>query len=323
VSISVGNTFIADKTLLSLILGGWLLFYCYQKDVSGIKSAAFWGVLGIIFFLVLVVVNLLYTSWTETMLMDKYLNFTSPDIWNYDLYSCIACIILSFSFHSYTFSIYECLESPSAKKMLISSSIGIFISTLIYLLVGSIGYILYGDLLLDSILDTMKYSTLTIFTSISFVVNVVMSFPLTFSALKHYFCFLLQIILTMIRDNFNCCLKKNVHSAAGSQLLDKHDQTANPHGPSPNETQQRKLSDGGVSAMHPDETNIKLDNVHADNSSESFDEEDEEHEDHHHMHHYVEIPEWIENIIVLLIFCGIFYVALKYQEMKKVQYTFN
>jgi hypothetical protein len=294
------NAFIADKTLLSLILGGWLLFYCYQRDISGIKAAAYWGVLGIISFLVLIIVDLLYRSWTEDMLMDKTLNFISLNIFDEDFPSCFACLILSFSFHSYTFSIYECLESPSPKKMLISSSIGIFISTLIYLLVGSIGYILYGKLLTDSILDTMGTSTLSIMTSICFVINVIMSFPLSFSALKHYFCFLLQIILTLLRDCSKCC-KKDLSATTNTNLIDKHD----PH----------SVTQTVSKPIHSKESNTREDEY-----TSEVDEETDVHqeESHHKLLNYVQIPEWVEFILIFLLFISIFYVANKYQKMKIV-----
>ena len=34
------------------------------------------------------------------------------------------------------------------------------------------------------------------------MVNVIMTFPITFNALKHYYCFLLEVVLTAIRNLF-------------------------------------------------------------------------------------------------------------------------
>jgi amino acid permease len=278
--------------------------YCYKQDVSGIKAAAFWGVLGIISFLIVILVDLLYSSWMETIYMDKSLNFRNITL-NDDFISCIACIILSFSFHTYTFSIYECLHKPSRKKMLISSSIGIFISTLIYLLVGCIGYILYGSNIKDSILDTMNSSTLIIIESICFVINVVMSFPLTFTSLRHYFIFLLQIIITAIRDSY-CKRKINTtklldgHNTNNPTLVDETN-SANPF---------KKAKELKVEYIHEDNSCAREDNSRA---------EDEEEDDHgHNMSGYIEIPPVIEYIIIFLVFGLIFYVAINYQEMKKV-----
>lgn len=282
--------------------------YCYKQDLSGIKAAAFWGVFGIISFLVFELVDLLYSSWMETMNMDQDLNFKNIVI-NNDFISCIACIILSYSFHTYTFSIYECLHKPSPKKMLISSSIGIFISTLIYLLVGCIGYILYGSNIKDSILDTVSSSTLLIIESICFVINVVMSFPLTFTSLRHYFIFLIQIIITGIRDM--CCKEKKPDA---EHLLDKNLNT-------PNDTQIKANQD----LTHPFESkeeSVMKDNETCGNDMDQYviDRESEiENEDHgHHLGDYVEIPALIEYIIIFLVFALIFWVANNYQEMKMV-----
>ena len=108
VTIGTGEIFLANKTLLSIIISLWLVVYCYQKDVSGIKAAAYWGVLGIISFLFLDITNMLIWSWYDYIPEDKNMNFISIDIYQYDVYNSIATIILSFSFHTYTFSIYDC-----------------------------------------------------------------------------------------------------------------------------------------------------------------------------------------------------------------------
>src|SRR5687767_14684244 len=93
-NISLGYLFIVEnKTVPALIIGAWLLIYCYQKDVSGIKAAAYWGVFGIIFFLILIIIDLLYSSWTENMIEDRHLNFVSLVFSDLDIYVCISSII--------------------------------------------------------------------------------------------------------------------------------------------------------------------------------------------------------------------------------------
>jgi amino acid permease len=266
----------------------WLVVYCYQKDVSGIKAAAYWGVLGIVSFLFLDIANMLIWSWYGYIPEDKNMNFISIKLNEFDVYASIATIILSFSFHTYTFSIYECIDNPDSRKMIVTSSIGIFTSTLIYLLVGTIGYILYGNSITDSILDTMGYSNISVLMSISFVVNVIMSFPITFSSLKHYFIFLIEIILTIFRDM--CCKKKEKKE----KLITSSNNTT------------KKVE-------HPEE-----------NESTSEEDSDEE-EDHGHSHHknMVRLPEYVEYIIVFGLFVLIFYTANKFPNMKIVKSIFN
>ncbi len=174
-----------------------------KKDVSGIKSAAYWGFLGILFFLIFILTDLLYDSWVEFGYEDNNINLNyRGDLLANDAINCIACIILSFSFHTYTFSIYECLSDSNTKSMLITTSIGIFISTMIYLLVGTVGYILYEDTIDEYFIlyNKKELSSIAIYENIAFVLNVIMSFPLTFFALRHYWIFFLKISYTLIRN---------------------------------------------------------------------------------------------------------------------------
>ncbi len=180
-----------------------LLLYLVQNDVSGIKAAAYRGFLGIIFLLIFILTDLLYTSWKEISYVDDIIDLIyRGNLIENNSISCISCIILSFSFHTYTFSIYECLTEPNTKSMMITTSIGIFISTMIYLLVGTVGYILYEDTVNEYFIlyNKTDLSMIAVSENIAFVVNVIMSFPLTFFALRHYWIFFIKISYTLIRN---------------------------------------------------------------------------------------------------------------------------
>jgi len=86
--------------------------------------------------------------------------------------------------------------------MLITTSIGIFISNMIYLLIGTVGYILYEDTINEYFIlyNKIDLSSIAVYENIAFVINVVMSFPLTFFALRHYWIFFLKISYTLIRN---------------------------------------------------------------------------------------------------------------------------
>jgi len=96
----------ANHLFWSILAGMILAIYSLKKDISGTKSAAVVGIFSIFAFLSLIVFDLLYSSWSEQMTYEFKLNFVNIHV-DYDFFSCIACIILSFSFHPYTFSIYE------------------------------------------------------------------------------------------------------------------------------------------------------------------------------------------------------------------------
>lgn len=145
------------------------------------------------------------------------LNFVNIDFLDTNFFACISCIILSFNFHTYTFSIYEVLEFRDRTKMLLSTSIGVFMSILIYLLVGIIGYIMYPETD-DSFLDSLEFSSFVMFQNICFVICTVMSFPITFTAFIHYVVFLLEILVTFLRDLYSDIKKKKLEIYNNCQI---------------------------------------------------------------------------------------------------------
>jgi len=205
------DSVIGNKVFLSVVLSLLLILYNFKNDVSGIKSAAYWGVFAILLLLFLVLFDLLWASKNDVLYDWTKLNVIVLDNNSNNIISCISCIILSFSFHTYTFSIYECLSEKNTKSMLITTGIGLFVSMMIYLLFGCVGYILYVDQIDEYYIlnrQDVKYGTiLNYMGNIAFVINVVMSFPLTFFSLRHYFTFLVQILLTLIVEKFECLRK--------------------------------------------------------------------------------------------------------------------
>ena len=73
-----------------------------------------------------------------------------------NIITAVACIILSYSYHIFTFSIYGSMGKISRKQFFINTSVSILITTIIYLICGTIGYLLYYDNLKDSILDSIE-----------------------------------------------------------------------------------------------------------------------------------------------------------------------
>jgi amino acid permease len=321
VKISVGaDSIYANEQFLSITLGVILLLYCYQSDISGIKKAAYWGVLAIIFYTMICIADLLYSSWTEDMeMMTKHKDYLAVDFTNYDIYSCIACLVLSFSFHTYTFSIYEVLESTDQRKMMITSAVGIFMSIIIYCLVGCIGYLLYENAITDSILDNMTYGGISIFENIAFALNVVMSFPMTFSAVKHYVIFLIQLSATMIKKSISLKIKNKKRESALSSVThsshvhtDKHESKDDSKGHDDN-----KHGDGKQDAKK--EQLFVRQKTH-----QSHGHNDDHHGGGIHEDHglnLVHIPDWIEFIIVIIVYALIFLVAFLYPKMKTL-YSF-
>ena len=202
IRINLGIEWISSDVFICVGLAIVLMYYCYRQDVSGIKKAAYWGFIGIILFFILTIIDFLYTVYTGDNLNDDVIIGKKTDSSTSDIICAISCLILSFSFHVYTFSIYDCMGTTNMRSFLITASVGVFISMSIYLIVGTIGYMLYSNKIVDSILDSIGEKTLNTFLSLANMVNVIMTFPITFNALKHYYCFILEVVLTAIRNLF-------------------------------------------------------------------------------------------------------------------------
>ena len=205
---------VEENNYIKLILGITLFFYCFKKDVSGIKKAAYYGFLGIILFFIFTILDFLNTVYKgEDIEKFRYLDIEDI-IWGMDnrisaKLNSIACIILSFSFHIFTFSIYGCMGEISITEYNVTAAATIFICAIIYLLCGTMGFLLYYDEINDSILDASKNKFLYILLSLSNCLNVIMTFPITFAALKNYWCLLIEVFLTILRNFFysifSCC----------------------------------------------------------------------------------------------------------------------
>ena len=203
-----------ETYFIKITLGIILFFYCFKKDVSGIKKAAYYGFLGIILFFIFTILDFSYTIYKGQNL-EKFRYLKIEDIfWGMDKritakLNSIACIILSFSFHIFTFSIYGCMGEISITEFNVTAAATIFICAIIYLLCGIIGFLLYYDEIYDSILDASKNKFLYVLLSLSNCLNVIMTFPITFAALKNYWCLLIEVFLTVLRNFyyylFCCC----------------------------------------------------------------------------------------------------------------------
>ena len=222
---SLSNPVLSDDKIFSISLGVIMFFYCYKQDINIIKSAAKYAVFAILLFFFVTILDFIVAVFSQ----DRLINLNSQ--WNSkkrdeilyglntsdspnripNVITAVACIILSYSFHIFTFSIYGCMGKISRKQFFITTSVSVLITTIIYLICGTIGYLLYYDTLTDSILDSVQESWLSSLLSLANVINVIMTFPITFGAVKNYFLLFVGIILTLIRDCFLCafsCIPK-------------------------------------------------------------------------------------------------------------------
>ena len=283
---TVPTNFVSNETIFSILLGFVMYFYCYKQDVNIIKSAAKYAVFGILLFFVVTITDFIIAVLSQDRLVNLN-NYWNKDTVSEILYglnrdgqknrisniiTAIACIILSYSFHVFTFSIYGCMGKISKKQFFMTTSISVLITTIIYLICGIIGYLLYYDELQDSILDCIQESWSSSLLSLANVINVIMTFPITFAAVKNYFMLFTGIIITLFRDlflwMFSCIpkfhqIRNNLKTESISKVFKKENKSL-------------------IMSGNP----------------------------------LVKMPKFMEFLLTTLIYCLIFYVASKYNQLK-------
>ena len=218
--ISLAPSWFPNDKIFTVILAIVLFIYCHEKDVNILKSAAKYAVFGVLSFFLLTIIDFIVTVFSQ----DKLIDINNE--WNKEkkeeilyglnrskypfkerlsnIITAVACIILSYSYHIYTFSIYGSMGKISRKQYFITTSVSVLITTIIYLICGTIGYLLYYDYLTDSILDAVQESWLSSLLSIANVISVIMTFPISFNAVKNYFILFVRIIINLTRNLFLC-----------------------------------------------------------------------------------------------------------------------
>lgn len=282
---------IRNDTIFSVLLGCSLYFYCYKQDVNVIKTAAKYAVFGILLFFVVTIIDFILAVISPSRLVNLNvwnkeaiteilygLNRPGQDKRLSNLVSAIACIILSYSFHVFTFSIYGCMGKISKKQFFMTTSISVLITTMIYLICGIIGYLLYFDELQDSILDCMHDNWSSSLLSIANVINVIMTFPITFAAVKNYFLLFVGIMITLLRDLFLWMFK----------FIPKVEQA-----------RQRTSNERITKVLRKSNNNTNKSLLMSGNP-------------------LVKLPKFMEIILTTFMFIFVFYVATIYNELKKI-----
>ena len=203
-SINIGYD-INYELLFSFIIGIILFIYCFKQDVSGIKTAGHYAFLGVILFFFITIYDFLTKIYSGDIIVEQKTIKLNDLLWGisysfHEKLTAISCIILSFSYHIYTFSIYGYISDFSIIQFWSTATFTVIISAFIYIICGICGCLLYYHYLTDSILDAIGNDLTHNLLSLAFCLNLIMTFPITFAALKNYFCFLIEVFLTIGRD---------------------------------------------------------------------------------------------------------------------------
>ena len=129
-------------------------FIIWVEDFNKFEKTSFLGILGIfVYFLVIVILffyKILYKDFSPYYNHDSY--FLSGNVT--DLLMSLPSVFLSFSFQYNLFPIYTGLANRTHTEMLNVTKCTIFFCFFLYIFSGIIGFLMYGNLLEDTILHT-------------------------------------------------------------------------------------------------------------------------------------------------------------------------
>ena len=181
-----------------------LIFMCFSNDIKSLKTSSKYGFYSIILIIIVNILSTLYYSYISSRLYPKsFLHnfFINNNSSLNDINTSLSIIILSYSFHTYTFNLYEMIENKTPPKMMLSSNLGVLLSTFIYLFLSASVFIYFGQRL--TIVDlAVEYSKTAFGTAVvlAFSFSVIMTFPISFFSLKNYFFYFLPYIWLFIKN---------------------------------------------------------------------------------------------------------------------------
>ena len=200
-----------------ILIGGVILFFfIFIKNISSLKKVSYIGVIAVLAFVILLTVLLFYKTIASELDSDVSWKFLLPDCSFPQAFQAVPTVFIAFLFQFNVFPIYYSLKNRSMRAMFRATKIGVIASLVIFLLVGIIGFLLYGffdnydeenyqeiygeknngsatyDTILDKLNDDMiLYKGNNVFVVIiiiiicvSFIITCLASFPILFLSLR-------------------------------------------------------------------------------------------------------------------------------------------
>ena len=173
-----------------------MMFFIFIKNVSSLKKVAYLGVLSCLIFAIALSILLLYKSIGNYLDNDLDWDYLFPNCTFTEAFHAAPTVFVAFLFQFSVFPIYYSMKHRSMQSMLKATRIGVGFSLLIFLIVGTVGFLLYGfemdDTILESLADDMKLYRdsnifiiiLIIIICITFIITCLTSFPILFLSLR-------------------------------------------------------------------------------------------------------------------------------------------
>jgi len=192
-----------------------MIFFIFIKNISALKKVAYLGVFAVLVFTISLSVLLFYKSAQNELESYPGWDFMVPHCSFYEAFHAIPTVFLAFLFQFNVFPIYLSLKHRNMETMMKATKAGVGYSLINFLIVGIVGFLLYGldmeDTILNSLSEDMTNNrngstfvkVLIIIICISFVTTCLTSFPILFLSLRENY---VNSILFCFK---NCCRKKS------------------------------------------------------------------------------------------------------------------
>jgi amino acid permease len=175
-----------------------MAFFIFHERIDTLSHISFLGVTAIFVFFISIIIMFFYKLHLGLIPeIDSRILFPSNSA--VEILSGLCTVFLAYTWQFNVFPIYFSLKERNNKNMLISTAYGTSFCFIIYLSSAILGFLMYRDILTDTILNAMANDLiifrgkdsfiifLLVLINISFIISATMSIPLMFFSLKANF----------------------------------------------------------------------------------------------------------------------------------------
>ena len=176
-----------------------MFYFIFTKNLSALKKVAYMGVSAVLLFSFGLTLLFLHKGIHHYLDSNISWKFLKPNCSFSEAFHAIPSVFLAFLFQFNVFPIYLSLKEKNLDSMMKATKIGVGYSLSIFLIVGIIGFLLYGLNMNETLLECLSQDMtkfrnisgfikfLIIIISISFVTTCLTSFPILFLSLRENF----------------------------------------------------------------------------------------------------------------------------------------
>ena len=174
------------------------IIFC-SLNLSALKKVAYMGVSAVLLFSFGLTLLFLHKGIHHYLDSNISWKFLKPNCSFSEAFNAIPSVFLAFLFQFNVFPIYLSLKEKNLDSMMKATKIGVGYSLFIFLIVGIIGFLLYGLNMNETLLECLSQDMtkfrnisgfikfLIIIISVSFVTTCLTSFPILFLSLRENF----------------------------------------------------------------------------------------------------------------------------------------